>query len=152
MGMSEMLDKVRGQGTYDSENYVVLDFETTSYKKGLALYPENRLVLSCWVNGPNGKMNVLRGSEYETESLLKAIRAADFLVAHNAKFELQWLARCGLDPEEVLVWDTMIAEKVLAGNKSLPLSLDEIASRRLKTRKKIRVSQLIELGIPVDLI
>jgi DNA polymerase-1 len=46
----------------------------------------------------------------------------------------------------------MIAEKVIAGNLSPSLSLNDLASRRLNERKKIRVSQLIELGIPVDLI
>ncbi len=137
---------------YDSENYVVLDFETTAYNHGLALFPENRLVLACWKVGPHGKINVLWGNEFEMASLVEAVSNADFLVAHNAKFELQWLKRCGMNTEELVVWDTMIAEHILAGNRNFSLSLDESAKRRLGKRKKLTVGSLIELGIPVETI
>lgn len=139
-------------GQYDSKNYVVLDFETTAHRHGLALFPENRLVLACWKVGPRGKMNVLWGSEFEMASLVEAISKADFVVAHNAKFELQWLKRCGMNIEELIVWDTMIAESILAGNRRTSLSLDETARRRLGSRKKLTVGSLIELGIPVEAI
>lgn len=135
---------------YDSTNYVVLDFETTAHRHGLALFPENRLVLACWKVGPAGRINVLWGNEFEMASLVEAVSKADFIVAHNAKFELQWLKRCGMDIERLIVWDTMIAEHVLAGNRRAALSLDETAKRRLGKRKRLTVGSLIELGIPVE--
>ena len=33
---------------YNSENYLVLDFETTGLTKGSALTPKNKIVLAIW--------------------------------------------------------------------------------------------------------
>jgi len=57
-----------------------------------------------------------RGDEFNQDKLLACIEAADFIVAHNAKYELGWLKRCGMNLREVRVFDTKIAEYVLLGN------------------------------------
>lgn len=71
----------------------------------------------------------------------------DFLVAHNAKFELQWLARMGVDIAKLLVYDTMLGEWVIAGNRQLPKSLDATAKRYGVGEKEHTVAKLISLGV-----
>jgi DNA polymerase I-like protein with 3'-5' exonuclease and polymerase domains len=151
---------------YLGNNYVVLDFETTTIGKGLPIYPGNRIVLAVWKLGeghpdfrratgwrrgdPN--LYIRRKGEYELADLVQAIKAADFVIAHNAKFELGWLARCGLDLTEVLCYDTMLGEYVLGGNRWVwqALSLDNIAKRRYGSGKMDVVSRMIKSGVQVE--
>lgn len=133
-------------GIYFSENYIVLDFETTNKDKGSALVAENRIVLSGWIDAV-GKYKDFRGSEFEIQELVDACETADFIVAHNAKFELQWLARAGLDITNVIVFCTQIGEYVLNGNRRKPVNLDDISARRGLGRKGQLVSKMIKAGI-----
>jgi DNA polymerase I-like protein with 3'-5' exonuclease and polymerase domains len=131
------------------DNYLVVDFETTNHEKGSALDERNALVLACW--SYKGKMHSSWGDEFSQALLTKHIKAADFIVAHNTKFELGWLRRMGVDLRTVLPYDTMIGEKTLAGNRSLPLdkqSLDAVAARRGLGQKDSFVSKLIKAGVP----
>lgn len=150
---------------YNSENYVVLDFETTVRSKGTALDYENRIVLAVWRLGaghpdsgivPNDGVTEARSvdrvkwaGEYALEQLVREIEKADFLVAHNAKFELQWLERCGLDTSEVLVWDTMIGDYVIGGNRWVghALSLQNCATRRYGEGKMDIISKMYKSGL-----
>lgn len=127
-------------------DYVVLDFETTNKTNGLAVDPDNRLVLACWtvVKGAERTTRHVFGDEYDMAALVNDVRRARFLVAHNAKFELQWLARCGLDLREVLVYDTMVMEWVINGNKKLPFNLDDVGRRYGYAGKESLVSFLIK--------
>lgn len=129
-----------------------LDFETTTIAYGSALEKANRLVLACWQEGWDDTVQHKWGSEFDQADLLSAIARCDFIVAHNAKFELQWLERCGLDISRVLVYDTMIAEYVIGGNrwKTQHLSLDRISRRRKIGTKRATVSEMIAAGIPVE--
>src|SRR5690348_7663620 len=71
--------------------YVVLDVETTNKDKGSALNEENHLVLACWyVVEADGTVTRKHhwGDEFDQSELEKDIASAQFLVAHNAKFEL----------------------------------------------------------------
>lgn len=151
---------------YHSENYIVVDFETTTFRKGLAIYPANRIIGVAYKYGPNhtrsrknamvsgqrSKIYWRSAGEYELGSLVEDIKSADFVVAHNAKFELGWLARCGLDLSTVLVYDTQIGEYVLGGNRYAlwDLGLDKIAKRRFGTGKIGLISKLWEAGIPTE--
>lgn len=142
---------------YWSDNYVVLDFETdTSHGDyGAPIHPDNQLLLACWKVGPNGRMKVKWGSEYEMQELLADIERADFIVAHNAKYELGWLRRCGADLRKLFAFDTKIAEYVLLGNRAagdevmrpLSTSLDMACRRRGLPIKDPVVDQLIHDGI-----
>lgn len=110
-----------------SQNILVLDFETTNLDKGSALNPDNRLLVTVWEF--NGVVHHNCNSEYEQNQLLKDIEMADVVVAHNAKFELQWLARIGADISKILVFDTMLAEYVIRGNRRGKLDLGSLASK-----------------------
>lgn len=132
-------------GIYYSENYVVLDFETTNLEKGSALNPENRLVMAAWKQGDERKY--IYGGELDMAPLVTACNEADFLVAHNAKFELQWLERCGYDIGSRPVWCTMVGEWVIAGNRRWRLGLDACLERRDMPTKNDLVKILLKGGV-----
>lgn len=136
---------------YWSDNYVVVDFETTNIQKGSPLSPDNRIVLACWRKS-SGNVEWCFASEYGQERLVAACESADFIVAHNAKFELGWLRRCGLDLHKVVTFDTLLAEWVLGGNryKLGVLGLDACLRRRGLPAKESTVSQMIKGGCPVE--
>jgi len=154
---------------YASGDYVVLDFETdTSHGDyGHPVHKDNGLVLASWKRGPNhphGASGILShfGGEFYQDKLLADIEAAGFIVAHNAKYELGWLRRCGLDLGNVIVFDTKIAEYVLLGNlaagcnaTSLPprsTSLDMCCRRRGWKIKDPVVDLMMHAGInPINM-
>jgi DNA polymerase-1 len=162
--LSKLSPKVYGTG-----NYVVLDFETdTSHGDyGHPVHHDNGLLLACWKRGsnhPHGASPILShfGGEFSQDKLLEDIEAAEFVIAHNAKYELGWLSRCGLDLGSVIVFDTKIAEYVLLGNlaagcntTSLPprsTSLDMCCRRRGWEIKDPVVDLMMHAGInPVDI-
>ena len=129
----------------DTSNYLVLDFETTNIDKGDPVNPANEMVLACWVY--KGKRYHSWQGEYKQWLLLRHIQEATILVAHNAKFELGWLKRCGLDIEKPLLWDTMIAEKIIVSNTKASVSLDATLGRYGLGNKESIVGTLMKAGI-----
>jgi DNA polymerase I-like protein with 3'-5' exonuclease and polymerase domains len=136
---------------YWSDNYVVLDFETTTELKGSPLAKGNRLVLAAYYTPHAGRVVHKFGSEYDMGELVAAIQDAAFIVCHNAKFELGWLKRCGLDLRNVVCFDTLIAEYVLGGNRFglHQLSLNECLKRHDLPAKLDVVGMMIKGGVPV---
>ena len=135
---------------YKENDYVVLDFETTNINKGDCYAADNRIILAVWtvVKGDSVKTKIKWGSEMELGELVEDIEQAKFLVAHNAKFELGWLVRCGLDLKNTLVFCTMLAEYVLRGNRvHWLLNLDACAARRRLGGKESLVSKMIKKGV-----
>ena len=92
------------------------------------------------------------GNEYDQAALVNDVNNADFIVAHNAKFELGWLSRCGVDLRSVVVFDTQIAEYVLGGNEYYlqQLSLNACLARRGLPQKTDLVAKMIKLGLPTQ--
>lgn len=142
-----------------SNNYVVLDFETDTGHGdyGSPIHPDNHLLLACWkVRTPSGAVSKRKwGSEFDQQELLDDIAKADFIVAHNAKYELGWLKRCGINLRKVLAYDTKMGEYVLLGNLAagdeiMPrrdTSLDMACRRRGLPIKDPVVDRLIKDGI-----
>lgn len=127
-----------------------MDFETTNLDKGSALNPKNKLLLATW-STPEGSFHKW-GSEYEQYELLAAIANADYLVAHNGKFETQWLQRCGYVCSELLLYDTLLADYVLAGNRRWALGLDDLAKRYDEPTKNSVIKALMQGGVsPEDM-
>ncbi len=135
---------------YWSSNYVVLDFETTTTDYGSPLTEGNR-VLACW-RTPDGTIHRRRTGEFQLGDLVEDCRKADFIVAHNAKFELGWLRRCGLDLHDVVVYDTMFGDYVLGGNKYVlsHLSLNKCLARHGLPSKLDLIGKMIKVGIPTE--
>ena len=132
---------------------MVLDFETDSEQFGSPLNEENDVVLACWqIVHPSGEVEKKEkwGGVYEMQELLDDIASASFLVAHNLKFELGWLKRCGLELRDVLGYDTMLAQWVIDGNrkgKGFERSLAALTAKYGVEGKVDLVSKLIGEGV-----
>src|SRR3990167_8767902 len=142
----------------NSDNYLVLDFETTNLDKGDPLNVNNVIVQysarkGSKSNNSDGKGSGITSGKCDRRGfkiLSELVRGADFVVCHNAKFEAGWLLRLGIPIHELLFYDTLIGEYVLRSNKESydgGLSLDAACKRRGLGRKHKLVSTLIESGI-----
>jgi DNA polymerase I-like protein with 3'-5' exonuclease and polymerase domains len=146
---------------YFSDNYVVLDFEIATHHGdyGNPVHKDNQPLMVCWKVGPAGQVRCSWGDEYSGAytALLADIAAADFIVAHQAKYELGWLRRLGADLRSILPFDTRLAEYVLLGNlaagakelgmKPMSTSLDMCCRRRGLPVKDPVVDVLIHNGV-----
>lgn len=133
---------------YLSDNFITLDFETKTTKvhpkdkspSPSAMVEMNDTVCVSWVHGRDEDVQYYRGGVFDHYELIQRCYEADYIVMHNAKFDLQWLARAGLDLRRVLVADTMLGEYVLTGNlkagKPGALKLDTLAQQYLQWGKK----------------
>ncbi len=129
MGLPAYLDlDTRPWEAYQDGRWPVfaLDFETTNLEKGDSRNPDNRTVMAC-VRMPG--TGILVEGDKAWEALRAQSGCTAVLVAHNAKFELGWLNRNGIDTTHWLVWDTMVAEFVIAGNRGWDLDLDSVCRR-----------------------
>lgn len=131
---------------YLNKNYLVLDFETSNLDKGDPRNPDNKIVLAVWEY--RGERKVRWANEFGLDELVTACEQCDFIVAHNAQFELGWLARCGYDLSLKPVFCTQIAEYVIAGNRKWGhmSSLDQCLARRGYPQKETVVSRMIKGG------
>jgi len=110
-------------------DYAILDVETTIFQKGTPFADRNRL---CYVGIRIGNVNYLYDIEYSdhpyaenlarVRELLSSVRT---VVAFNAKFDLNWLARYGiwLD-EDQRVYDLQVAEFIYSKQQVVMPSLD----------------------------
>jgi DNA polymerase I-like protein with 3'-5' exonuclease and polymerase domains len=139
--------------TYFSDNYIVLDFETAHFERGFpdpVVAPWAKLHLAVYKTGDVYYYNWK--DEYHQRILVELCESVDFVVAHNSKFELGWLKRCGIDLTRAVVWDTMIAENVIAGNRKWDLTLEGTCSRWGLPGKVKGVSKMLGAGIcPSDI-
>ena len=140
---------------YRDGSWVVFDLETHNLDYGSATNPNNRVVCAAWCTSEEpDKVHFRWADEFHLQDLMDAIAEADFVVGHNAKFDLQWLKRGGMDIGNVLVYDTMLAEKVKLGNnpRNLPLELGAVSSRYGYPGKEKIVATLMDNGVsPQDM-
>lgn len=124
---------------YCMGDYAVVDFETTNLDFGSALNPKNRVLLVRW-----NRNGVTKGgcSGPDFSELFNLLDSVDFFVAHNAKFELQWLRRLGYK-RDMVVYDTMLGEFVRLGNRRGPLDLGTLVARDVGLTK-------MDIGISED--
>lgn len=133
--------------------YIVLDVETTfqigdKNKRDPSPYNENNRLVSVGYILKDDDVVVRRAYWffYHTEGannkqtafkdVQDALNEAEVFIAHNAKFDLQWMWAAGFEYDGP-VYDTMIGEYILArGVVNISFSLEESAKRRLLTEKK----------------
>lgn len=126
------------------------DYETTNIEKGNAANEENRLLLIRWCtrDGDSGTVD-LETPEGPTgvAEYFKALDRTTFFIAQNAKFELKWLKRLGYPIHKMLIFDTMLAEKVRAGNRAWRFDLGSISKRYGMEGKDPYVDLCMKSGI-----
>lgn len=128
---------------YRYGNYVVLDFETTNVDFGNPLVDTNRIVTAHWfVNGKEWKS----WTEHGYDTLVADLDKCDFVVCHHAKFEFGWLRRLGYTTPK-LIYDTLLAEYCIAGNRRWPLDLESVSTKYTGTGKESNVKKLLDEGV-----
>ena len=132
--------------TYRNGRYLVFDLETTNFSYGDARDLRNSVVMVAWKSKTSPTRHFY-GNILECGAFWSAVESADFLVAHNAKFEAHWLKRLGLDPTDYLWADTMLFEYVLAGNRFRRLALGEVATRYGFISKDKMIDTMMKIGI-----
>lgn len=126
---------------YKSNNYLVLDFETD----GFPVDNKAKLVLSGWKkHGKPYKHHF--GTEYDLSDLHSELDRVDFVVAQNAKFELQWLIRSGYDISKLICFDTLLAEYCILGNRRGPKDLNSLGKKYVGEQKGGLVGALFAGG------
>lgn len=135
---------------YLSDNFVVVDVETTT--KGddgspQPCWPANSMVCGSWCHGLRGRAHNIYGNELQMGELVEALEGADFIVAHNGKFDMGWLKRAGIDLRKLILYDTMIAEYCLNGNLKKPLSLDALSTYYLGVSKAPFINICMKGGV-----
>lgn len=135
---------------YLSDNFVVFDLETnTKGDDGSpdACWDANSVVCGSWCEGLRGKAHNVYGNEMDMGELVDALERADFVIAHNGKFDMKWLKRAGIDLRKLILYDTMIAEYCLNGNLKRPLSLDALSTFYLGISKQPFINILMKGGV-----
>ena len=87
------------------------------------------------------------------KELQEVINESSLIVAHNAKFELLWFLKMGIDFSKPKVWCTQVAQYLLEGQKKGPkgyYKMDTIAKRRGIPGKLDRMALYWESGYETD--
>jgi DNA polymerase I-like protein with 3'-5' exonuclease and polymerase domains len=129
---------------YEHGKWICLDLETTNQDFGHARVVDNRIVYG-YAQDWEGRVFEI----YHEHDLKNGVPwdEYDFVIAHNAKFECQWMDRAGCDVLHTLFFDTMMAEFQLLGNRWGPLDLDQLGYRYTGVKKDPRVAWLMDAGV-----
>jgi len=130
---------------YLSDNWIALDLETTNINKGDAVDERNSIVYGYWVDSSGNQGDI--DSTHSLNSIRDRLYKADFVIAHGAKFELKWSLREGIDISRILIYDTLLGEYVIAGNRKFALDLDSTSVRYGGEGKASLVTHLIHSGV-----
>lgn len=137
---------------YTKGKYLVVDFEAFGPDKASPIAEESDLYLACWqvwVDNKLIKKQHCWGGIYQQQELLDDIASVDFIVAQFAKYEMQWLKRCGAELRDILLFDTMLAEWCLLGNKKDNKNLEALAKRYGVPGKIDQIGSLIKQGVDI---
>lgn len=134
---------------YLSDNYAVIDFETTNLDNGSFHNSENHVVSVSLLDNNTGKITTAICNEYEVADVVGDLFKFDYWVAHAAGFEWGWLWRSGYEFGSMLSACTQLAEYTIAGNRAFGryASLSDCLKRRGLEGKEKYVSKLIKLGV-----
>ena len=139
----------------------LLDAETTFQKEDKKydpspFNPKNKLVSLGWRNEKERQYVCLYHSEepptpHAKDMIQNMLSETTILVAHNAKFDLQWLLECGFQYSNP-VWCTMVVQYVLNCGLKLPLDLENCCKQhRLEVDTKLdTVKALVNQGVSFE--
>ena len=111
---------------------LVFDVETTTFAKGNPFSERNRL---CYVGLLGKNFRECIDVEYSNHpyvdslhAIQDAINNASVLVGFNAKFDLHWLRRYGIDFSHCRIWDCQLVHFILSNQTCTYPSLNEVAA------------------------
>lgn len=120
------------------KNYLVIDTETNIFQKGNPFSRQGKLV-AVGLRSNQYSNNLLVTNPQCKEIVQNTIDKTRLLVLFNAKFDLHWLKRYGIDFSKCLVWDCQLAHFLLTAQEfpfpslndsctyyGLPTKLDKI--------------------------
>lgn len=130
------VDKYIDMTPYNENNFLV----SVGYNENPSDRPDHSEYLFFKHNGREATPGAF-------ETLQKELDDCDLLVGHNIKHDLAWLIECGFKYDGPL-YDTMIAEFVLARGTTVSLSLEDTAERYACPVKKSHLTkEYLDKGI-----
>lgn len=130
---------------------ITFDLETTNSSKGSALDLSNRCLMICW-QVDDGPVYSFEGGILDCPQFIDDLMVDGTAICHNAKFEMHWLKRAGIDIDKIQWHDTMLAERVIAGNRSWKLGLGDVAGRYGEDTKDPVIDSMMKAGVcPSDM-
>ena len=132
-------------------NPLVLDCETTTFQKGNPYAQRNKL---CVVGGYDGNTSDYYNVEYDAapygavlDRIKARIKASELLIFFNAKFDICWLRRYGIQIN-IPIWDLQYAHFCITGQEKRMPSLNEVlAYYGLPLKKDIVKEEYWDKGI-----
>jgi len=107
-------------------NVLAFDTEITTWNKGHAFDPRNKIVCYSYCNGL-GQAGAQPATKGSLAFLQTRIDKADLLILFNAKFDLQWIVKEGLTYNPHKVWDCQLAHFLMTNQTHRFPSLNEVA-------------------------
>lgn len=134
--------------TYLRGKWMVFDFETNGidFTEPYWHDPSKRVIMVAWkLRGEKTKHHV--GNLLEAKEFWEDVERADYLVAHNVKFEAHFMAKSGYDPTQKLWGDSKLAEKVRLGNRQMSTTLGDVAERYGYKAKDPVIDEAMKAGM-----
>ena len=145
-------------------DYMVIDCETNIMNRGnnpvvvgknqaSPFHPENKVVWWGWYDSAVGEVETVKGDTLILEH--GEWKCPELLVGHNIKFDLHylWQSKDQRDlfyEREAEVWDTMIVEYLLTGQKTQWASLDDLSKKYGGVLKNSKIKEYWENGVDTE--
>jgi DNA polymerase I-like protein with 3'-5' exonuclease and polymerase domains len=124
---------------------ITFDIETTNVDYGSALVDSNEILMICW-QLDDGPIQRFTGRFNDAVAFINDYEAATSVCAYNAKFEMLWMKRHGLNIDKA--WhDPMLAERVLQGNLQARMGLGDVAGRYGYDLKDPVIDSMMKSGV-----
>lgn len=126
----------------------VIDLETTTWNTGNPYDKRNFVVTAQLKLGTEATTCVWYDAPDFKTKIREFLKQSTLLVGFNTKFDLSWLDVLGLGvPSSTRVWDCMLAEFILSGQRNSMASLDDCLNLYGLGQKDGTVAEYWERGI-----
>lgn len=134
-----------------NKKVVTLDFETTTHNKGSYSHPNNFIVsYAIKVNDDPVSFHYYTEADFK-KTLIQTLEDATEFIAANAKFELGWLYREGIELlQDCKIYDPLLAEYNLTGQETKWPSLNHVLEEYGLELKEDEVSKYWEAGVATE--
>jgi DNA polymerase I-like protein with 3'-5' exonuclease and polymerase domains len=140
-----MTDKIR---------IVSLDTETTTYSKGNVFDSRNVMCMAGVYDGENHEIYDIEYSDLPYGNSLNQLRAslesANLVVMFNAKFDLNWIRRYGIDYTNMRIWDCQLVHFILTHQSQPYPSLNQVAEYYGLGTKLDKIAEYWDNGIQTN--